>query len=79
MPILRHAIRVAEQLGVTLHIEKAVLFTLIGQRSTSESFEIGNADHSQVLRNGAEAAYVTRKLATGEYFVLSNIVLPALD
>jgi hypothetical protein len=78
MLILRHALRVAEKLGVTLHIEKAVLFTLIGQRKTSESFEIGNADQTQVLRNGEEATYVTRKLVAGEYFVLSNVVLPVL-
>jgi hypothetical protein len=77
--VLRHALKVAEKLGATLHIHQDVMPKLLVQLSINEiTFDMETADTKQVFHNVDETYYISKKLEAGEYFVLSNVAFPAL-
>ena len=75
--VLRHALQVSAELGVPLHLHQDVLLRVVDDaKAVGITFDWMQAKPVKKLHPGQCMPFVNEKLEKGEYFVLSNVVIP---
>jgi len=75
--VLRHALQVATDLKAPLHLHQDVLLKVLdGANAIGITFDWTQAKTVQKLHPGEDMAFVNRQIAKGEYYVLTNVVIP---